>query len=46
MIPRPEFSSFSWLASGNVRRTLVLSESQVTNHESRATSHEARVTSL
>jgi hypothetical protein len=46
MIPRPEFSSLSCLASAKVRRTLVLSESQVTNHESRATSHESQVTSL
>jgi len=46
MIPRPEFSTLSCLASASVRRTLVLSKSQVTNHESRATSHEARVTSL
>ena len=46
MILRPEFPSLSCLASAKVRRTLVLSESQVTNHESRATSHESRVTSL
>jgi hypothetical protein len=46
MIPRPEFSFLCCLASANVRRTLVLSESQLTNHESRATSHEPRVTSL
>ena len=46
MIPRPGFSSFSCLASANMRRTLVLSESQVTNHESRVTSDESQVTSL
>ena len=46
MIPRPEFSSLSCLACAKVRRTLVLSESQITNHESRATSDESQVTSL